>query len=74
MTHCNFKWANSGLPLLILVLFKHKFYRKIVGFRRIRTHSVGVKGEHAENLAPITVQKVRLFCQYDSKILVLTTL
>ena len=32
MCHCPnnsfFKWANSGLFLLIFVLFKHKFYRK----------------------------------------------
>ena len=45
-------------PLLFFfVLFKHKFYRKIVGFSRIRTWIVGVEGEHADPLTTTTALK-----------------
>ena len=35
-----------GLFLFISVRYKHKFYRKTVGFSRIQTRIVSVEGEH----------------------------
>ena len=50
------KWANPGLFLFIFILFKHKFYRKTVGFSRIRTQIIRVECEHADHLATTTAQ------------------
>ena len=49
-----FKWTNSDLVLSILVLFKHKFYRKTVGFSGIPTRIVRVEGENAYHLTTTT--------------------
>ena len=42
--------ANPGLFLFIFILFKHKFYRKTVGFNGIRTRIVRLVGQHADHL------------------------
>ena len=49
------KGAKHGLFLFIFVLFKHKFYRKTVGFSGIQTRNVKVVGEHADHLTTTTV-------------------
>ena len=54
-----FKWANPGLFLFIFVHYKHKFYRKAVGFSRIRTRNVEVEGEHADHLNTTAVLQNR---------------
>ena len=41
--------------------FQIQFYRKIVDFNRIRTHIVGVEGEHADHL-PTTTTQDELLC------------
>ena len=48
-----FKLANPASFLFIFALFKHKFYRKSVGFSRIRTLIVGIEGKHADLLTQI---------------------
>ena len=45
-----------GLFLFNSFLFKHNFYRKTVGFSRIRTRIVGVEGEHADHLTTARYQ------------------
>ena len=52
-----FKWANPGFFLFIFILFKHKFYRKNVGFSLIRTRIVRVEGELADHLTNTTAQE-----------------
>ena len=47
--------ANASLFLFILVLFKHKIYRKTVGFSGIWTWIVGVEGKYADHLTTTTV-------------------
>ena len=51
-----FKWAYSSLFLFIFVHFKHKLYRKTIGFSGIQTRIVGVEGEHADLLTTTTAQ------------------
>ena len=42
--------------LFIIVLFKHKCYRKTLGFSWIRTRIVGIEGKHADHLTTTTAQ------------------
>ena len=49
-----FELVITSLFLLIIVLFKHKFNRKIVGFMGIWTFIVGLEGEHADHMTTTT--------------------
>ena len=49
-----FLGAIPGLFLFIFVLFKHKFYRKIVGVSEFQTRIVGEEEEHADHLTTTT--------------------
>ena len=49
-----------GQPGLFFVLFKHKFYRKTIGFIRILTQIVGLEGEYADHLTTSTAQLIFL--------------
>ena len=48
--------------LLTFVLFKHKFYRKNVGFSWIWTFIVGIEGEHTDHLTATAAQVVDHAC------------
>ena len=54
--HCVYFMGQPGLFLFIFVLFKHKFYRKTVGFSGIRTGIVRLEGEHADHLTTTTAR------------------
>ena len=55
------KWANPGLFLFIFVLFKHKLYKKTVGFSSgIRTRIIR-EGEHANHLIATTALEIGCF-------------
>ena len=45
-----------GLLFFIFVLFKHKFYRKTVGFSGIQTWIVRIEGKHADHLSNPTAR------------------
>ena len=65
------KWANPGLFLFIFVLFKHKLYKKTVGFSGIQTRIVRVEGEHADHLTTTAAHKSQILQEkiaIDSKI------
>ena len=51
--------------LLILVLYKKIFYRKTVGFSRIRTRIVRVGGEHADHLTTTTAEIKTFLIEYQ---------
>ena len=53
--------AQSRPLLVYFHSFKHKCYRKTVGFSRIQTQIVGVEGEHADHLTTTTAQQFELF-------------
>ena len=52
---------KMGLPWPLIVLFKHKLYRKTVGICRIQTHIVGVEGNHADHVTIIMALNGPLF-------------
>ena len=58
------EYANPSLFLFILVLFKHKFFRKkTVAFSGIWTWIVGVEGKHADHLTTTTALYLNFSCQ-----------
>ena len=64
-----FKWTNPGIFLFIFVLFKHKFYKKTVGYSGIQTWIVAVEGKHADHSTTTTAPLICILAVQVSKLI-----